>query len=286
MKPICGKQLITGRYGLSTFYSNPVINVGQKSTCSDHKAVNRVNTTQGHLQATWIGAVACARHGCFFPQSVVDFQKAEGLAVRSSRSRCLPLICRQMNIDYAVCQSLCSMANGSRVIAIYDVACQWGRNFRRRVKSSNFLDIPAGLDIIPAVGKWHLGAHVADCFPKFSLNFIQGIGQVDGEILETLWSITNKVAGTTWAMGKSHRSEVLDENMYDSNWKKWVGIGESTSSMYSYLNMADYNGGMNSPGIGPQVQNSRGSIESGRRCFQGPDKCSWQPFVGPAVGKA
>jgi len=49
----------------------------KKSTCSDHKAVNRVNQTQGHLQATGIGAVACARHGCFFPQSVVDFQKGE-----------------------------------------------------------------------------------------------------------------------------------------------------------------------------------------------------------------
>jgi hypothetical protein len=47
---------------------------------------------------------------------------------------------------------------------------------------------------------------MVDCFPKFSLNFIQGIGQIDGEILETLWSITNKVAGTTWAMGKSHQS--------------------------------------------------------------------------------
>lgn len=49
----------------------------KKSTCSDHKAVNRVGLTQGHLQATGIGAVACARHGCFFPQSVVDFQKGE-----------------------------------------------------------------------------------------------------------------------------------------------------------------------------------------------------------------
>ena len=89
------------------------------------------------------------------------------------------------------------------------------------------MDIPANLEVVPAVGKWHLGAHVVDCFPKFSLNFIQGIGQVDGEILETLWSTTNKVAGTTRAMGKLHRSEVLDDNMYDSNWKKWVGIGKS-----------------------------------------------------------
>ena len=49
---------------------------------------------------------------------------------------------------------------------------------------------------------------------------------MDGEVLGTLWSRTNKVAGTTRAMAKSHRAEVLDENMYDSNWKNWTGIGE------------------------------------------------------------
>jgi len=27
--------------------------------------------------ATGIGACACARHGCFLPNSVVDFQKGE-----------------------------------------------------------------------------------------------------------------------------------------------------------------------------------------------------------------
>ena len=49
----------------------------QKSLCSDHKAVNYVNTSQAHLTSTGIGATACARHGCFFPNSVVDFQKGE-----------------------------------------------------------------------------------------------------------------------------------------------------------------------------------------------------------------
>jgi hypothetical protein len=150
-----------------------------------------------------------------------------------------------MNIDYAVCQSLCSMRSNLRVVAIYDVACQWSRNFKWRVKGSKYLDIPANLEMTPAVGKWHLGAHVVNCFPKFSLNFIQEIGQVDGEILETLWSTTNKVAGTTWAMGKSHRSEVLDDNMYDSNWKKWVGIGESIAIVCTWLNIADYKLGKN-----------------------------------------
>ena len=171
---------------------------------------------------------------------MVDFQKGERSVSSDLERSLLTSSFRQMNIDYAVCQSLCSMAGNSRVIAIYDVACQWSRNFKKRVKNSKYLDVPANLQIIPAVGKWHLGAHVAECFPNFSLNFIQGIGQVDGEILETLWSITNKVAGTTRAMGKSHRSEVLDDNMYDSNWKKWVGIGKPTSIMYGYLNLADH----------------------------------------------
>ena len=175
-----------------------------------------------------------------------------------------------MNIDYAVCQSLCSMESNLQVVAIYDVACQWSRNFARRVKGSKYLDVPSDLVVVPAVGKWHLGAHVVDCFPKFSLNFIQGIGQVDGEILETLWSITNKVAGTTRAMGKSHRSEVLDDNMYDSNWKKWVGIGKST--LCQFLNIL--NSILNSAGIEPKVQNSNCCFENSSGCFQGSNRCS------------
>jgi len=79
--------------------------------------------------------------------------------------------------------------------------------------------------LLIAIGKFHLGGHVQECFPKFSLNFIPGAGQIDGEILETLWAQIDKVAGTTRAMTKFHRREVLDDNMLDSNWKKWVGIG-------------------------------------------------------------
>ena len=89
------------------------------------------------------------------------------------------------------------------------------------------MEVPQGISLVPAVGKWHLGAHVTACFPKYSLNFVHGIGQIDGEILETLWWPIDKVAGITQAMSKAHRQEVLDDNMYDSNWKKWVGIGRS-----------------------------------------------------------
>jgi hypothetical protein len=49
----------------------------QRSSCHNHKAVNQTNTNRSNLEATGIGATACARHGCFVPTSVVDFQKGE-----------------------------------------------------------------------------------------------------------------------------------------------------------------------------------------------------------------
>jgi hypothetical protein len=49
----------------------------QRSQCSNHKAVNQANANRHNLYATGIGACACAKHGCFVPHSVVDFQKGE-----------------------------------------------------------------------------------------------------------------------------------------------------------------------------------------------------------------
>jgi hypothetical protein len=49
----------------------------KRSTCNNHNAVNRTNTGHNHLEATGIAAIACARHGCFYPHAVVDFQKGE-----------------------------------------------------------------------------------------------------------------------------------------------------------------------------------------------------------------
>jgi hypothetical protein len=67
--------------------------------------------------------------------------------------------------------------------------------------------------------------HEQDCFAKFSLNFIHGAGQQDGEILETLWAPLNKIVGSIRAMSKASRQEMLDDHMQDSNWKKSTRIG-------------------------------------------------------------
>ncbi|KAI6097097.1 hypothetical protein F5141DRAFT_1205735 [Pisolithus sp. B1] len=182
-----------------------------RSTCSNHRAINAANINKSNLRSTGIGATACARHGCFVPHSVVDFQKGE----------------RYMNTDYSICNAL---GYGSERIAkalvIYDVGCQWSVNFWSRVKNSPSLLLPPALEIVPAVGKFHLAAHKLSCFPRYSLNFVKGAGHLDGEILETLWAPFNKISPTARSMTQAHRQEVYDDHMRDSNWKKLVGLGE------------------------------------------------------------
>lgn len=69
-----------------------------------------------------------------------------------------------------------------------------------------------------AVGKWHLAAHIWECFPKFTLNFVEGAGQVEGKILEMLWSRMDEVAGIAQAMSVAHHQGPVNEHMNDNNW--------------------------------------------------------------------
>ncbi|KAI6010461.1 hypothetical protein EDC04DRAFT_2610199 [Pisolithus marmoratus] len=104
--------------------------------------------------------------------------------------------------------------------------CQWSINFRTRGKNSPSLLLPPALEIVPAVGKFHLAAHKLSCFPRYSLTFIKGAGHLDGEILEILWAPFNKISPTARSMTQAHRQEVYDDHMRDSNWKKLVGMGK------------------------------------------------------------
>jgi hypothetical protein len=139
-------------------------------------------------------------------------------------------------MDYSICNALGYGTNGiTEALVSYDIACQWNKNFGKRVSDSQYLNLPDCLDIIPSVGKMHLGAHIPECFPFYSLNFIHGAGQQDGEIIETLWSSLNKVSGSIRAMSKAHRHEVLDDYMRDSNWKKLVRMGEISYTTFDFF---------------------------------------------------
>ncbi|KAG2360217.1 hypothetical protein BDR07DRAFT_1290097, partial [Suillus spraguei] len=172
----------------------------ERSMCSNHQAVNAANANWSNLRATGVGATACAWHGCFVLHSVVDFQKGE----------------RQHS------------ANGiDTSLVIYDVGCQWNLHFAEHVDNCPGLTLPDNVEIVAAVGKFHLSAHKLTCFARYRLNFIIGAAQVDREILETLWASFNKISPTARSMSQAHHQEILDDHMWNSNWKKLIGIGES-----------------------------------------------------------
>jgi hypothetical protein len=131
-----------------------------------------------------------------------------------------------MNIDYAICNALKYNSYGLlEALVIYDIGCQWIINFLKRLYHSHHLSVPELMEIITAVGKFHLSAHIQECFVKFSLNFVHGAGQLDGEILETLWAPFNSISASARTMSMASRQQLYDDHMRDSNFKKIVGTG-------------------------------------------------------------
>jgi hypothetical protein len=133
-----------------------------------------------------------------------------------------------VNVDYSVCNALNFNSHElPEGLVIYDVMCQYFVNFKDRLRDvSDHLQLDPQMKVLGAIGKFHLSDHVDSCFCHWSLNFMEGSGHIDGEIMETLWSGMNKVSGSARSMSKAHRQEALDDYMRDSNWKKMVRIGK------------------------------------------------------------
>ncbi|KAH9927710.1 uncharacterized protein B0H18DRAFT_1118236 [Fomitopsis serialis] len=181
--------------------------VKMPSTCHDHKAVSQANADRHKLAVTGIGATSCARHGCFVPHSVVNFQKGE----------------RQMNMDYSLSNALGYQSKGlTHVYLCYDIVCQYHVYLDKRFAGNPHLHMPSGLVLYKCIGLFHVHGHQAVCEVRHSLTFTKGAGEVDGEIIETQWSTTNRISGSTRTMSTSHRQETLDRHMNDWNWKKMI----------------------------------------------------------------
>ncbi|KAH6867699.1 hypothetical protein BKA70DRAFT_1379996 [Coprinopsis sp. MPI-PUGE-AT-0042] len=169
-------------------------------TCHEHRAVEDRSKTHKGCDATGVGAFACSHHGAFAPNSVVDFQKGE----------------RQMNMDYGLSGSIASTKANliGKLNLLYDINCQYSVHLRDRFESGkDYLTLPPELEIVYAIGKFHVHGHQESCYARYSPMFVQGIGWTSGEILESLWSVLNEAA-----------PETLDALINDSNWKKMLNL--------------------------------------------------------------
>ncbi|KAG1739754.1 hypothetical protein EDB19DRAFT_1908771 [Suillus lakei] len=126
-------------------------------------------------------------------------------------------------MDYALCEAAQHNMEGiTRAVTFYDINCQYNKHLRVRVDRSRFLEMVPELTIIPGIGLWHVHGHQDSCYVRYASNFIEGIGRIDGEIMETLWARLNLISPAARGMSSPHRKECLDYQMNDSNFCKMI----------------------------------------------------------------
>ena len=136
---------------------------------------------------------------------------------------------KQMHMDYALSETTktTNINNIRKLALIYDVMCEYGVRLDARFLEHVGLELPDGLEIVKAIGLFHVHGHKEECLYRYATTYIPDMGVIDGEILETLWSVINQTARSTRGATTAHRTEVLDDHMGDSNWKKTINMGLS-----------------------------------------------------------
>jgi Kyakuja-Dileera-Zisupton transposase len=158
---------------------------------------------------TGLVAIACARHGCYAPNSLADLSLGEG----------------QRNMDFSLLKAifLTNVDPEQGLLLIYDIVCQYIVHLLYRIGNH----LPEGLKIDAAIGLFHVHAHKDDCFFRFASSFIPGAGIVAGEILESLWSTLNRISPAARTATLAHRAEIIDDHATDSNHKRMLGMASA-----------------------------------------------------------
>ncbi|EIW73921.1 hypothetical protein CONPUDRAFT_68163, partial [Coniophora puteana RWD-64-598 SS2] len=183
-----------------------------RSSCNDHRAVSLSNRRKKNLRVTGLVAVACARHGCFLPNTVVDLKLGE----------------KQSVVDFAISMAGMSDEELLGFIFIYDIICQYFIHFRRRFGHYPHIAFPEDVDVVPAIGLFHVHGHKDECVARYSPNYIRGMGNIDGEVLETLWAVLNAIANSFRNMSASGRKDLMNAQMRWSNLRKMLTCVELT----------------------------------------------------------
>jgi hypothetical protein len=189
--------------------------ITKKAPCQNRfQAIMNALLSSKACDVTGIVAIACARHGCYVPNTIVDLSLGEG----------------QKNVDYGVLKAieLTNIDPEQGLMIIYDIACQYMVHFLDRIGTH----LPERLEVEAAIGLFHVHGHKDQCFFRFASSFIPGAGIVAGEILESLWSSLNSISPSARMATLAHRAEIIDDHATDSNHKKMLGIVKALSRNY------------------------------------------------------
>ncbi|KAF7330698.1 hypothetical protein MSAN_02447900 [Mycena sanguinolenta] len=161
--------------------------------------------------ATGVGMGVCACHEFVQPNSVGDLQKGE----------------RYANMDWIFSSIMQHKHPGLEKVISYDIACQWWKKL-----VACLLELPGKMRLAIvlkllhfAILKMHIHSHTLACQLAFSLNYLLGAGQTDGEGIEQPWANIGGVASSMREMGPGSRRDVLDNHWGFWNWTKLTTIG-------------------------------------------------------------
>ncbi|VDB84679.1 unnamed protein product [Peniophora sp. CBMAI 1063] len=185
----------------------PDLNANDKP-CHEHKAAATVGKVRSKVvDIKGIGSWACSRHGCFCACATNNFTLGESSS---------PV---DKSLDSAFCHTITDQI--TRVQLLYDIWCRYGVHVQKRFKHSG-LDWPKFREVLQGVGVWHIYGHVFECFRRFSPDYSPRAGIVDGEILETLWSLLNGILQACRGMSLAAREEKINMHMNDINHRKII----------------------------------------------------------------
>jgi Kyakuja-Dileera-Zisupton transposase len=158
---------------------------------------------------TGIVAIACARHGCFVPNTFADMYLGE----------------QQKNVDFSLLRliKVLGLDPEQGLFFIYDIVCQYIINLLKRIGK----DLPENLTIEKAIDLFHVHCHKDECFFRYATTFIPGAGIVAAQILESLWSTLNTISPKLRTATLPHRAEALDDHACDSNNKKLLAMTDT-----------------------------------------------------------
>ncbi|KAF7335852.1 hypothetical protein MSAN_02331700 [Mycena sanguinolenta] len=186
--------------------------LGGMSTCSGLAALDYANTkfSRGY-SATGVGMGVCACHEFVQPNGVGDLQKGK----------------RYANMDWIFSSIMQHKHPGLEKVVSYDIACQWWKKLVARL-----LELPGKMRLAIvlkllhfAIPKMHIHSHTLACQLAFSLNYLLGASQTDGEGIERPWANIGGVASSTREMGLGSRRDILDDHWGFWNWTKLTTIG-------------------------------------------------------------
>ena len=123
------------------------------------------------------------------------------------------------------------------LVLSYDIACQYSKNFDRRLREDFNAEMYLDLDDVNVrfvIPKNHINVH-GPKHSQYSLNLLPHVGRTYGEGVESSWSHLNPVAMSTREMALATRHEVLNDHMNAWNWHKTIELGEFFRGRLGFL---------------------------------------------------